>query len=65
MTIGDACHKVRPVPRPGLTVLITTGLYQFEPLTGQGGNLALETAAALTNSLMTALDKKCLANPIR
>lgn len=65
MTIGDACHKVRPVPRPGLTVLITTDLYQFEPLTGQGGNLALETAAALTNSLMTALDKKCLANPIR
>lgn len=29
---------------------------QFEPLTGQGGNSAIETAAALTNHLMAAVE---------
>ncbi|UDD62521.1 hypothetical protein AFCA_009834 [Aspergillus flavus] len=29
--------------------------HKFEPLTGQGGNSAIETAAALTNHLMAAL----------
>ncbi|KAJ5112244.1 hypothetical protein N7532_000289 [Penicillium argentinense] len=30
--------------------------HKFEPLTGQGGNNAIETAAALTNHLVAALD---------
>ena len=41
--------------RPGCSS--PTDLYQFEPLTGQGGNSAIETAASFTNHLMAALDK--------
>lgn len=58
MTIGDACHKVRRQTRIGLCQNSPlTSSRQFEPLTGQGGNSAIETAAALTNHLISALDK--------
>ena len=52
-------HATRcvPVSRTILAMLITTDLYQFEPLTGQGGNSAIETAASLANHLTAALHK--------
>jgi 2-polyprenyl-6-methoxyphenol hydroxylase-like FAD-dependent oxidoreductase len=34
--------------------------YQIVPITGQGGNTALETAAALTNGLVKTLQSICL-----
>ncbi|KAE8377206.1 hypothetical protein BDV26DRAFT_305041 [Aspergillus bertholletiae] len=37
------------------TITIGDSCHKFEPLTGQGGNSAIETAAALTNHLMDAL----------
>ncbi|KAJ5431308.1 Monooxygenase FAD-binding [Penicillium cf. griseofulvum] len=37
------------------TMTIGDASHKFEPLTGQGGNNAMETAASLTNHLVTAL----------
>ncbi|KAJ5952743.1 uncharacterized protein N7479_011156 [Penicillium vulpinum] len=39
------------------TITIGDASHKFEPLTGQGGNNAMETAASLTNHLVAALKK--------
>lgn len=54
MTIGDAAHKVSP--RCFSLLNITDLIYQFEPISGQGGNSAIESAAVLVNNLTRALE---------
>ena len=53
MTIGDAAHKVCQAIRTNEQL---TNHTQFEPLTGQGGNSAIETSAALANHLVAAIN---------
>ncbi|KAL0253203.1 hypothetical protein SLS55_010175 [Diplodia seriata] len=40
----------------GRIITIGDAAHKFEPISGQGGNNAIETAAALTNALQTALE---------
>jgi hypothetical protein len=54
--VGDSSHKVGQTWRQSLTTL--TILRKFEPITGQGGNNAIETAAALVNHLTELLHDK-------
>lgn len=66
ITIGDAAHKVRthatrplldsPSPSPQLAAFEITQCAQVHPYSAQGGNGALETAAALVNALLPELD---------
>ncbi|GAA83930.1 monoxygenase [Aspergillus luchuensis] len=51
ITIGDACHKL-------------AGSVQVLPTTAQGGNQALESAAAVVNGLMTALSQASGSGPL-
>ncbi|KGO65541.1 Monooxygenase, FAD-binding [Penicillium italicum] len=45
------------------TITIGDASHKFEPLTGQGGNNAMETAASLTNHLVAAL-KNCQSDTL-
>jgi hypothetical protein len=53
LTIGDSCHKVKLQSSLICSWLIL--LPQFEPISGYGGNAALETAAVFVNELTKSL----------
>ena len=54
--VGDSSHKVSSIRLQSFTMLMMT--HQFEPITGQGGNSAIETAASLVNHLTELLQSK-------
>lgn len=60
MTIGDAAHKASHSRSslPTTSVPPNHTIVQFEPISGQGGNSAIETAAVLVSNLATMLKSK-------
>lgn len=59
MTIGDAAHKVSRSQFPHQQLEPPSNKFsQFEPISGQGGNSAIETAAVLVSNLATMLKSK-------
>lgn len=57
ITIGDSVHKVCMSCCNRLSCGPCANFSQFEPISGQGGNSAIETAATLVNELMRMMQK--------
>lgn len=64
MTIGDSAHKVSCSNSLHPRIPHINKYFQFEPIAGQGGNSAIETAAVLVSNLATMLKSKASPSDI-